>query len=101
MRLKYVYYPLMTDRLRPYMWDVVKPNPRRSFSYGIRSFLPRAAAVLVVSTPVAACGAVVFERFAVDIFKVIRGKRPSKFLRPQRDTGWIRDRLNRARRNKS
>ena len=42
-----------------------------------------------------ALSAVTLERLAVDcIYKAIRRKMPSKFLRPQRDTGWLRERLS-------
>ena len=50
----------MSDRLRPYMWDVVKPNPTRELSYRVKSLLPRAMVVLAVGLPVAYGGAAVF-----------------------------------------
>lgn len=38
----------------------------------------------------AAAGA---ERLITDTYKVIRRQKPSKFNRPQRDTGWLKERI--------
>ncbi|OHA63391.1 MAG: hypothetical protein A2748_02405 [Candidatus Wildermuthbacteria bacterium RIFCSPHIGHO2_01_FULL_45_20] len=38
-------------------------------------------------------GAAGLERILTDMYKVVYRKKPSKFLRAGRDTGWLRERL--------